>query len=138
MKKISVLILLTLIGCSVTDVKPTGILEGKVIIGPLCGYSTDPNGVNPCGLSNEELDGIYSAYTVVASSETGNSIVLRKKLDRTGIFSFETAVGNYLVKLESSLPNALVFSDKESIEKSVSVSVDQRVSIELIVNTGRP
>lgn len=126
-----------LIGCAAVDVKPLGIVEGKVSIGPLCGYALDPNSDNPCRLTNEELDRIYGEYTVVVSAENGGSI-LRKKLDRTGTFLFEVEEGIYNIYLESSVQNALAFSAKTNIEKTVKVSSQQRVFIELNVNTGRP
>lgn len=126
-----------LVGCAAVDVKPLGIVEGKVSIGPLCGYALDPNSDNPCRLTNEELDRIYGEYTVVVSAENGGSI-LRKKLDRTGAFLFEVEEGIYNIYLESSVPNALAFSAKTNIEKTVKVSSQQRVFIELNVNTGRP
>jgi hypothetical protein len=140
MKLIYTYYFLILVGCTAVDVKPVGIVEGKVSIGPLCGYAPNPNSENPCGLTNEELDGIYGKYTVVLRnlSSSVNSVSLRRKLDRTGLFSFEIEEGEYSLKLESSQQNALIFSDKESIEKTVKVSRDKKVFIELDVNTGIP
>lgn len=139
MKLTYLFFIIILVGCAAVDVKPSGIVEGKVSIGPLCGFPPNPsNSSNPCGLTNEELDSIYGAYTVVLISENGNLPSLRKKLDRTGFFLFEVEEGNYNIKLESSVQDALIFSAKASIEKTVKVSSKQPVYIELSVNTGRP
>lgn len=140
MKLIYASFILILIGCTAVDVKPVGMIEGKVSVGPLCGYSPNPNGENPCGLTNEELDGIYGKYTVVLRNlgSSVNPVSLRRKLDRTGLFSFEVEEGEYAINLESSQQNALMFSAKESIEKTVKVSQDKKIFIELSVNTGIP
>jgi hypothetical protein len=137
MKLIYLFFILILIECTAADVRPLGIIEGKVSIGPLCGYAVDPNSDNPCRLTNEELDRIYAEYTVILSSEN-NTTPLRKILDRTGVFLFEVEEGSYKVYLESAVQNALAFSVKTSIEKTVKVSSQQRVFVELNVNTGRP
>lgn len=138
MKLTYLFFILILIGCAAVDVRPLGIVEGKVIIGPLCGYALDPNSDNPCRLTNEELDRIYGEYTVILSNANGSITPLRKKLDRTGVFLFEVEEGSYNVYLESSVQNALAFSAKTNIEKTVKVSSQQRVLVELNVNTGRP
>jgi hypothetical protein len=138
MKLIYLFCILVLIACAAVDVRPYGIVEGKVSIGPLCGFTMDPNSENPCGLTNEELDRIYGEYTVILSSEHGYTAPLKRKLDRTGVFLFEVEGGRYNVYLESDIQNALAFSAKTSVEKTVKVSSKQRVFVELNVNTGRP
>ena len=138
MKLIYLFFIPILIGCTATDVRPLGIIEGRVSIGPLCGYAIDPNNDNPCRLTNEELDRIYGEYTVTISSENSYISPLRKKLNRTGVFLFEVEEGSYKVYLESAVQNALAFSVKTSIEKTVKVSRQQRVFVELNINTGRP
>jgi len=138
MKLIYLYFILILIGCTAEGVRPLGIVEGKVNIDPLCGYTIDPNSDNPCRLTNEELDRIYGDYTVLISSEKSHITPLRKKLDRTGVFLFEVEEGPYKVYLESAIKNALALSVKTNIEKNVKVSNQQRVFVELNVNTGRP
>ena len=138
MKLMYLFFMLILIGCTAADVRPLGIIEGKVSIGPLCGYAIDPNSDNPCRLTNEELDRIYGEYTVIISSENSYITPLRKKLNRTGVFLFDAEEGSYKVYLESAVQNALAFSVKTSIEKTVKVSRQQRVFVELNINTGRP
>ncbi len=140
MKLTGILLFLILIGCSVVDVRPLGTVEGKVSIDPLCGYAPNPTDKNPCGLTDEQLDGVYGKYTVVLSSvsKPSSSTVLRKKLDRTGLFLFEVEEGEYLLNLESSQQNALMFSDKASIEKTIKISSSQKLFVELNVNTGIP
>lgn len=138
MKITYLLLIYFLFGCAALDIKPLGIIEGKVVIAPLCGFVLDPNSDNPCRLTNEELNKIYGEYTVLLISENSNFTPLRKKFDRTGVFLFEVEEGNYTVKLESSIQNALAFSSKANIEKTVKVTSQQRVFVELNVNTGRP
>ncbi len=89
-------------------------------------------------MSNAELDAIYGQYSVVLSNENGLTSPLRKKLDRTGLFSFEVEEGNYNIKLESSVQDGLKFSAKASTEKTVKISSEQKVYVELDINTGRP
>lgn len=137
MKKNGIILLIVLMGCGIAKVEPLAIVEGKVKIGPLCGII--PVGVNntgnPCGLSNEEMDKIYGNYSVVLKS-TMNAVVTQKKLDRTGLFSFEVKEGNYTLMIESSVTNALTFAQQSEIQKSVTASATQKQYLELNVNTG--
>lgn len=136
------IILFTLVGCSVAEIQPKGTVEGKVTIGPLCGFATDSaslaKGGNPCGMTNDEVDAIYGQYSIVLSNSVTNSIPQRKKLDRTGLFSFEAQEGDYSLNLESSIPNAFMFSAKENIEKSVVILSSKMQYYEFSVNTGYP
>ncbi|WP_394991959.1 hypothetical protein [Emticicia sp.] len=142
MKNIAVIILITLVGCNVVEIPPKGIVEGKVTIEPLCGFAQDSvslaKGKNPCGMTNEEVNAIYGQYSIVLSNAGTNSIPQRKKLDRTGLFSFEAQEGDYNLNLESSIPNAFMFSAKENIEKSVKILSSKTLYYEFSVNTGYP
>lgn len=144
MKKIAMIILVTLIGCSVVEIQPKGTVEGKVTIGPLCGFAPDSaslaKGENPCGMTNEEVDAIYGQYFIVLNNLAinSNSIPQRKKLDRTGLFSFEAQEGDYSLHLESSVSNAFLFSAKENIEKNVKILNSKILYYEFNVNTGYP
>jgi|GEM_PF-6826836 len=139
MQKLIVIALITLLGCSAIP-EPLATIEGKVSIGPLCGNipvvnPNLPKSENPCGLSNDELDKIYGQYTVVLKSNTETS-VLQQKLTRTGLFTFNIKEGSYTLNIESSVQNALRFSQKESIQKSINVAKNEKSYVELYVNTG--
>lgn len=133
------MLLLFMFGCAnITTITPTGIVEGKVVVAPLCGKASNPNDPNnPCGLTTEEIDGIYKKYSVVITS-TETTTSLRKQLNHTGLFSFEVPEGNYTLMIESEVPNALQFSAVSNVQKAVKVRSGEKQTFELRVNTGLP
>lgn len=134
-------ILALLFACDNLAVEPIDMatIEGTVSIGPLCGAimaDAPPN--NPCGLSNESLDQIYSKYKVVITGNN-NSKTINKEivLNRTGKFTFEVPVGYY--SLEVILPDGAtqnIFNTKESLKRSLNVNKGQILSVEIFVDTG--
>lgn len=139
MKPYSIAILLFMFGCAnITTVAPNGTIEGKVTIAPLCGSASLTNNVdNPCGLTNEEIDGIYKKYSVVLTSINA-SLNQKKVLNHTGLFSFDVPEGEYTLVIESELPDALRFSSAANTQKIIKIKSGEKQSFQLSVNTGLP
>ena len=121
MYKLAIIMVLALLSCQ--EIEPMAILEGQVKIGPLCGnipiVNIDKNS-NPCGFSDEQMDNFYGQYEVVIRNAS-DAIVNRKKLDRTGAFSFKVKAGIYLLDIEALSSGALISGDKTAIQKRVTL-----------------
>lgn len=140
MKKIGFVILIALMGCSMVDVEPSSIIEGKVTIGPLCGnVPVGETGLskdgNPCGLSNEGMDEIYGKYLVVLKT-TNDLIVAQKKLDRTGNFTFSANEGTYRLIVDSQVTGLLSVTQKEHLQKTISITKNASQNIVFTIDTG--
>jgi hypothetical protein len=135
-------ILIFTLGCESLAVEPTetGSIEGKVSIGPLCGnIPIASNNSNPCGWTDEQINGFYSKYKVAVSGVVnGKTISNEFVLNKTGKFSFEVPVGSYKVEVitpEGSQSSTLS-GNLDSRIKSVSVMKNQITVVDLIVDTG--
>lgn len=140
MKKIGIVFLIAMMGCSLVEADPMAVVEGKVTLSPLCGIvpagqTSTIKGSNPCNLSDEALDSIYGNYTVLIK-DNKNTVLSQRKLNRTGTFSFDVNDGNYVLTVESSAGDVVQFNSKESIEKSIVASKTQKQYIEFSINTG--
>jgi hypothetical protein len=140
MKNIGFIILIVLTGCSMVDLVPSSVIEGKVSIGPLCGnIPVGESGLskdgNPCGLSNQAMDEIYGKYSVVLKTNK-DIIVAQKKLDRTGSFSFQVTEGAYRLAVDSQVTGLLSVSQKEQLQKTISISKNANQSVIFTIDTG--
>lgn len=140
MKKISFVILIALMGCGMVDVEPSSVIEGKVTIGPLCGNvpvgeTGLPKDGNPCGLSNEGMDEIYGKYSVILKT-TNDVIVAQKKLDRTGSFVFSVNEGTYRLVVDSQVAGLLSVTQKEQLQKTISITKNANQSVIFTIDTG--
>ncbi len=115
-----------------------GVVEGKVMIGPLCGnIPIVVNNSNPCGFTDEQMDQVYSKYKVAIYSESNPKTAIKEVvLNRTGAFSFEVPTGGYSV--EVILPQGSTASTQigSELKKNVSVTKSMVTTISLNVNTG--
>ena len=140
MKKISFVVLVALMGCSMVDVEPSSIIEGKVTVGPLCGnVPVGETGLskdgNPCGLSNEGMDEIYGKYSVVLKN-TNDVVVAQKKLDRTGTYSFLVNEGSYSLIVDSQVAGLLSVAQKAQLQKTFSITKNSKQSFDFNIDTG--
>lgn len=141
MKILSLLVILSLffLNCEKLEVNATGIIKGKLTIGPLCGTvpaGTEPNRDNPCGLSDAELNSIYGEYKVVVSpTNSSEKTTTREKiLDKTGLFDFEIPSGDYKVQvLLKNGAEILSNSEKNLLIKNINLSQNQVVEVSLFV-----
>lgn len=136
MQKLAIIMVLALLSCQ--EIEPMATLEGQVKISPLCGnipIVNINNNSNPCGFSNEQLDNFYGQYAVVIKNAS-DAIINRKKLDRTGAFSFKVKAGTYLLDIEPLSSGALISGDKTAIQKRVTLEENDIKKVDLYVNTG--
>jgi hypothetical protein len=127
------------LNCEQLDINALGIIKGKLTVGPLCGTvpgGIDPNRDNPCGLSDAELNAIFSEYKVVVSptKNTEKVTTQEKVLDKTGAFSFEIPSGEYKVQVLKKDGSAiLAASEKNILTKTITLSQNQVVEVSLFV-----
>lgn len=128
-----------LVSCNASFLPPDASIDVKVSIGPLCGnipsseVLTNNNG-NQCGLSNEALDKIYGNYNVNIKDSKGN--IITKKLDHTGLASFDVAADTYTVYAESSIQDAFKFTKASELTKTIVLSKLQKQIININIQTG--
>ncbi|MFH1036526.1 MAG: hypothetical protein V1756_00445 [Patescibacteria group bacterium] len=101
----------------------TGILKGKVFIGPLCP-------VEPCPVTTPNP---YISRTIILQKQSGESFppIL---LQEDGSFETEIAVGNYMLDLSDcnflgcrySLPRAVKIEESETTEISIDIDTGIR------------
>ena len=127
------------LNCEQLDINTFGIIKGKLTVGPLCGTvpeGIDSNRDNPCGLSDAELNAIYSEYKVVVSPKKNTEKVTtqEKVLDKTGAFSFEIPSGEYKVQvLKKDGSEVLAASEKNILTKTITLTQNQVVEVSLFV-----
>ncbi len=136
---INILFLFT--NCEGVDVSLIGTIEGTVTIGPLCGIvpagtaGGDRN--NPCGLSDEALNKIYSEYKIVLSATNAPQVKLKDfVLDRTGIFKFEIPEGDYQVEVQKVDGSAVGINNSQKNTTPAKVIKNQTTKIDINVGTG--
>ena len=84
-------------GCNQQEqVSGTGILQGKVTIGPLCPVETDPPDPN-CQPTEET----YKAWQLAVFSADGKKQVVELHPNLDGTYETELPVGRYQVDLEN-------------------------------------
>jgi len=78
----------------------TGILEGKVTIGPLCP-------IEPCNLTPEQIAAIYEARNVIVYEKSSLRKIAEIQLNADGEYSVELNSGQYIVDVSDANGNAL-------------------------------
>ncbi len=135
MKKLIVLILVSIfyLSCEKLGIISEGTIEGKFTIGPLCGIeSVNADENHPCGFSFEQLDAIYGQYKVQLINESTGKVVAEKKMDRTGLFSFQAEAGIY--KLDYN-PHVTTVKT-QSIPSGITLKDGQKLKFDINVTTG--
>ncbi len=80
--------------------KESGIIKGKVTIGPLCP-------VEPCNLPPEDIARIYEARKVIIYQQATKTRAAQANLDRDGKYSISLWPGCYIVDISDAQGNAL-------------------------------
>jgi hypothetical protein len=132
--------LIFLLSCGLTEVEPSSTINGKVSIGPLCGIvPEESSGIqksgNPCGLSDAQMDSVYSKYSVVLKN-SNNLLIAEQILNKNGKFSFLVEEGSYKLSVESSKVNFSTFNQESNIKKEVKITKNSISSFEFFINTG--
>ncbi len=78
----------------------TGILEGKITIGPLCP-------VEPCNLTQEQIAAIFEARKVIIYEKSSLSKIAEIQLNADGDYSVALNSGQYIVDVSDANGNAL-------------------------------
>lgn len=137
--KLLLITLLTIIfGCAGENIEADtiGFIEGKVTIGPLCPVVSANTVGNPCGYTDAQMNEIYGAYKVVATSA---NLTTKKELtlDKTGIFKFEIPEGDYelaVQKVDGSMIG--ISGEKSKVISQTKVLKNQTTKFEINIDTG--
>lgn len=111
----------------------TGTFEAKVTVAPLCPIQRIDD-LNPCGLTDAQIDAIYKQYNIsISSSENTKFQTLIIQLDRTGTFRRILPVGKY--KVEVIMPVG-AFPKTGSNFQEISIIKNEVKVVEFTINTG--
>ncbi|PKO05033.1 MAG: hypothetical protein CVU41_14070 [Chloroflexi bacterium HGW-Chloroflexi-3] len=129
MKKIlHILLFLNLLpfmaGCSVIN-RETGILEGKVNIGPL-------SPVSQAGVPEPTpAPEVYSARQIVIFSKNGKKEVAKVPIKSDGSYRIELLTGEYLVDI-----NHIGIDFSKGLPVLIEIKADQSVQLDIEIDTG--
>lgn len=121
-----VIIILILSGCSQSGEKPkTGILKGKISIGPLCPVERNPPDPN-CRPTEET----FKAWPISVFDKNRNKIT-QIKPDSEGNFRIELGEGHYIVDLEKDS----VFG-RRNLPAHVMINAGETYNLDIEIDTG--
>ncbi len=111
-----------LVGC---NSKEKGILQGKVIIGPLTPVVQE-------GVPEPTPDAsVYAARQIVIFSQDGNKEIAKVPIQPDGSYSIELPIGEYLVDINHS---GIDFS--KDLPAIIEIKKDQIFSLDIDIDTG--
>jgi hypothetical protein len=102
----------------------SGVLKGKVDIGPLCPQE-------PCNPTPERLKQIYDAYQVVVLDTTGTKILFRIAIQQDASFNKKISVGEYV-----ALIRPVAGSGFRNEPKRISIQKGKTTDLALSYDTG--
>jgi len=114
-------------GCDMQMTRGSGLLEGVVLIGPICPVETDPP--DPGCLPTAET---YNAYPVSVWTADGRIKIAHIKPALDGSFSTELAPGNYMVVLEKNQNNI----GSSNLPVVISVNSFDKTVLNIDIDTG--
>jgi len=114
-------LLLLVAACKDTTTTATGVLQGKVTIGPLCPVEPCPGAVpNP----------YVSRSLVLGPSNSGDAIMV--KLNEDGTYRAEVAEGTYTVQLTS----CTYLGCSRALPQQTTVSAGKTTELAIDIDTG--
>ncbi len=116
-------IILTITSCSAQK-KSTGILKGKVEIGPLCPQE-------PCNPGPERLKQIYDSYQVLVMDTSATKVLFKIPIQQDANFNKKISPGEYI-----ALIKPVSGSGFKNESKRISVSKGKTTEIILNYDTG--
>jgi hypothetical protein len=120
-------VLLVLNGCERNMPSETGLLEGRISIGPICPSTTIPPA--PECLPTAET---YNAYPVTVWTSDGRWKIGQVVPDLDGLYSLELMPGQYLLVLEKT--NSMIGGS--NLPLKVTVTEGQSSNINIDIDTG--
>ena len=121
------ILLMSVSECEFSSMDGSGILEGKITIGPLCPVEKDPP--DPGCLPTEDT---YKAYPVSIWTSNGRIKVADLHPSLDGKYSVKLQSGKYLVRLDSPGHGP----GGSSLPATVSILPDQTTSLDIDIDTG--
>ncbi len=113
----------------------TGILEGKVTLGPLCP-------IEPCNLPPEQIAAIYEARKVIIYEKSSLSKIAEIQLNADGEYSLSLNAGQYIIDVSDANGNALPLELSQrprfgnAIPQEAEILEDQTTISDFDIDTG--
>lgn len=114
-------------GCDKLSSHETGILEGKISIGPICPVETDPP--DPGCLPTSET---YKAYPVAVWTADGRRKIIQINPALDGSYKTDLEPGKYLIKLETNSGNI----GSTNLPVKVIIISDNITTLNIDIDTG--
>jgi hypothetical protein len=106
-----------------TPVSGNGFLRGIVSIGPLCP-------VEPCNLSNGQLESVYASRKITVYNQSRTSIVAEFHADVNGNYNIQLPAGTYVIDTE----HAAVGSS--NLPQTVQINAGATTTLNITIDTG--
>ena len=125
-------------GCIQNDIissQESGILQGKVTIGPLCP-------VEPCNLTPEQVAKVYEARKVIIYEQDTKIKIAEINLNQNGEYLFSLKPGSYIVDVTDAEGNELPLDLSKrprlgnAIPKEVELKAGDKVVVDFDIDTG--
>lgn len=125
-----IVFLLFSVGCNQVIVQDsgTGILKGKVSIGPLCPVETDPP--DPGCLPTEET---YKSWPVAVFSADGKQLIAHLQPELDGTYEVEVPAGKYKIDLENHQFSGVGSSNLPTI---IEINMADTTRLDIDIDTG--
>jgi len=119
---VTISLILMITSCSAQ--KSTGILKGKVEIGPLCPHE-------PCNPGPELLKQVYNSYQVLVMDTMAKRVLFKIPIDENAGFNKKISPGEYV-----ALIKPVTGSGFKNESKRISISKGKATEIVLSYDTG--
>jgi hypothetical protein len=107
----------------------SGVLEGRVTIGPACPVERQPVGAKP--ESCPAPPGAYADRKVLVFTPNRDSLVASVDVDSTGSYRVELKPGEYLVDVKRS-----GIETSKDLPRRVQIGAGRTVRVDLSIDTG--
>ena len=113
----------------------TGILEGRITLGPLCP-------IEPCNLTPEQIAAIYEARKVIIYEKSSLSKIAEIQLNADGEYSLSLNAGQYIIDVSDANGNALPLELSQrprfgnAIPQEAEILEDQTTISDFDIDTG--
>ncbi len=119
--------IISLTQCDEKSASGTGILDGKISIGPLC-----PVERNPPDPGCQPTTDTYRAYPVSVFTARGYRKIVRLSPALDGSFSIELPAGTYLVAMENQQQGI----GGSNLPENVTIHPDTETTLNISIDTG--
>jgi hypothetical protein len=104
--------------------RETGVLQGKVTIGPLCP-------VEPCHISPDQMEKAYDLRKILIYDANRQSVLEEVNISRNGTYMINLAPGNYVVDI-----NRIGIDRSGEVPEKINIEPGKTVVLDINIDTG--